>query len=34
MKKYESPVIELTELIAEDVITTSPGDTPTYDYAW
>ena len=28
MKKYESPVVEITELSNSDVITASYGDTP------
>lgn len=34
MKNYETPTIDVTNLVIEDVITTSPGDTPGYDYAW
>jgi hypothetical protein len=34
MKKYEAPVIDITNLLSNDVITTSPGDTPDYEMAW
>lgn len=32
MKKYESPMLEITKIEAKDIITTSPGTTgPTVD---
>ena len=34
MKKYETPIVEVTELYEGDVIVTSQGDTPLFDYAW
>ena len=37
MKKfnsYETPEIEVLTVIPEDVITTSPGDTPNVDWEW
>ena len=34
MKKYDSPVIEITEISASDVITTSTGDTPFATFEW
>ena len=34
MKKYETPVVEVAELLSTDVITTSEGDTPLFAYAW
>ena len=34
MKKYETPVLDVTELLKSDVITTSDGDTPPKDFAW
>jgi hypothetical protein len=34
MKIYETPVIEITTLSTSDIITTSAGDTPVYEYAW
>ena len=37
MKKfntYETPEIEVVTVIAEDVITTSSGDTPGIDWEW
>ena len=34
MKRYETPEIVVVEIQAEDVITTSRGDTPNMDHEW
>lgn len=32
--KYESPEIKVIALESEDIITTSPGDSPVVDWEW
>ena len=34
MKRYETPEIVVVEIQAQDVITTSRGDTPNMDTEW
>ena len=34
MKKYETPVLEITELQSSDIITASTGDSPFVSYEW
>ena len=34
MKTYETPVIEITSLDAQDILTVSVGETPYVTYEW
>jgi hypothetical protein len=34
MKNYEAPVIEITSLEVQDVLTVSTGDTPFVEFEW